>query len=78
MPYEFTEWENEPQPQSSSSRAGKPPRKWTVAAVLDPPLPAPKPQSLIPRIMMLLGLVVVGLLLLGFLVLTVVAFFHHR
>jgi len=39
MPYEFTEYEPEPEPQASSGRAGGPPRKLTAADVLDPPVP---------------------------------------
>jgi hypothetical protein len=36
MPHQFTEYEDEPQPQSSSRRSGGPPRKRTGAGVLDP------------------------------------------
>jgi hypothetical protein len=36
MPQEFTEFDDEPQTQSSSRRPGGPPRKHTGAGVLDP------------------------------------------
>jgi hypothetical protein len=39
MPYEFTEWEHEPEPEASSSRTGGPPRKVTGIGILDPPSP---------------------------------------
>jgi hypothetical protein len=51
MPYEFTEYEPEPEPQASSGRAGRPPRKLTTAGVLDPPVPpkrSPGPLASIP------------------------------
>lgn len=43
MPYEFTAWEQEPEPQASFSRSGSPPRKHTGIGILDPPGP-PKKQ----------------------------------
>jgi hypothetical protein len=39
MPYEFNEWEHEPQTQTSSSRGGGPPRKTTGVGLLDPTVP---------------------------------------
>ena len=51
MPYEFTEYEPEPEPQASSGRAGSPPRKLTTAGVLDRPVPPkrwPGPLASIP------------------------------
>jgi hypothetical protein len=51
MPYEFTEYEHEPEPQASSGRAGSPPRRLTAAGVLDPPVPpkrSPGPLVSIP------------------------------
>jgi hypothetical protein len=36
MPHEFTEFEEEPQTQSSARRSGGPPRKHAGAGVLDP------------------------------------------
>ena len=43
MPYEFTQYEAEPEPQASASRTGGPPRKLTTAGVLDPPVPPRRP-----------------------------------
>jgi hypothetical protein len=50
MPYTFTEWDEEPEPQSSSARWGGPPRKSTLAGVLDPPTPPKQPISPLSRI----------------------------
>ena len=50
MPYEFTEWEQEPEAQASSGRTGGPPRKSTGIGVLDPPVPPKKPLGPIPGI----------------------------
>ena len=50
MPYKFTEWEQEPEPQASSGRTGGPPRKSTAIGVLDPPVPPKKPVGPIPGI----------------------------
>jgi hypothetical protein len=41
MPYAFTEYPDEPEPQSSPSRGGRPPSKVTGADLLDPPSDAP-------------------------------------
>jgi hypothetical protein len=49
MAYEFTEWEQEPEPQASSGRSGGPPRKSSGTGVLDPPFPPKKPVGPIPR-----------------------------
>jgi hypothetical protein len=38
MAYQYTEWENAPEPQASSSRSGGPPQKITGIGTLDPPL----------------------------------------
>jgi hypothetical protein len=43
MPYEFREWEHEPETQTSSARIGGPPRKATGIGVLDPPGPPKRP-----------------------------------
>lgn len=48
MPYEFTEWEQEPTPQASPSRAGVPPRKTTAIGILDPPVPPKRQNPLLP------------------------------
>jgi hypothetical protein len=50
MPHEFTEWEQEPEPQASSGRTGGPPHKSTGVGVLDPPVPPKKPLGFIPGI----------------------------
>ena len=44
MPYEFSEWEHEPETQTSSSRGGGPPQKITGVGLLDPAVP-PKRQG---------------------------------
>jgi hypothetical protein len=51
MPYEFTEYEREPEPRASSGRAASPPHKLTAAGVLDPPFSpkrSPGPLASIP------------------------------
>lgn len=50
MPYDFTEWENEPEPQPSSARSGSPPRKRTGIGILDPPGPPKRLPGAIPAI----------------------------
>jgi hypothetical protein len=50
MPYEFTEYEDELEPDAAGSRRGSPPRKHSAAGVLDPPIPPRKPLSPIPSI----------------------------
>jgi hypothetical protein len=74
MPYEFNERQEELEPNAGGSRLGAPPRKYTGAAVLDPPVPPRKPLSPIPSIPVsaLLKIFVV-LILLG---IGVVAFFY--
>ena len=57
MPYEFTEWEQEPEPQASFSRSGSPPRKHAGIGFVDPPEP-PKKQPA----MLYLKCVVAGLM----------------
>jgi hypothetical protein len=48
VPYEFAEYEDEPEPEAASARGGGPPRKLTGAGVLDPPFPPRKPPGPIP------------------------------
>jgi hypothetical protein len=50
MPYSFNPREEEPEPEAGGSRLGGPPRKYTAAGVLDPPVPPRKPPSPIPAI----------------------------
>ena len=59
MPYEFMEYEDDLEPQASSRLGGGPPRKVTVAGVLDPPVPpkrTPGPLASIPAEWWLRGL----------------------
>ena len=42
MPYEFAEWDQEPEAQAGSRRAGGPPRKSIGIGVIDPPGPPSK------------------------------------
>ena len=75
MPYEFTEFEREPEPQPSSSHGGGPPRKITGVGLLDPPVPPkrqpgpllPIPASLLIRIFA--WIILIGFLLASFLLL---------
>jgi hypothetical protein len=70
MPYDFQEWEQELEPQTSSARIGGPPRKLTGIGVLDPPGPpkrppwpfAALPASFLKRL--LAGLILAGTVLL--------------
>lgn len=50
MPYEFIEWEEDPEPQTSSARSGSPPRKHTGIGILDSAGPPKKPLGFIPAI----------------------------
>ena len=73
MPYQFTEWEQEPEPQASSSHAGGPPRKITGVGTLDPPVPPKSREPLFPiagslfvrmvAVVILIGIVVATFLL---------------
>jgi hypothetical protein len=45
MPYEFQEWEEEPEALASSARIGGPPRKSAGLGVLDPPGPPKRPSG---------------------------------
>jgi hypothetical protein len=69
MAYEFTEWEQEPEPQPSSGNSVIPPGKYTGVGVLDPPVPPKKAPSLL-RIL-------AALVLLGFVV-SIVSMFLAR
>jgi hypothetical protein len=67
MAYEFTEWEQEREPQASSGHSVIPPRKFTGVGVLDQPVPPKKPPSALLRIL-------AALVLVGFVVLIVSMF----
>ena len=58
MPYEFTEWEQEPEPKESSGRSAIPPRTIIGVGVLDAPVPSKKTPSVLLRILAALVLVV--------------------
>ncbi|MGB6199083.1 MAG: hypothetical protein WA871_12555 [Candidatus Acidiferrales bacterium] len=45
MPHQFAEYEEEPEAAASSARGGSPPRKFTGAGILDPPVPYKRPRS---------------------------------
>jgi hypothetical protein len=47
MPYEFTEFEPEPEPLASGRFSG-PPRKMTGIGILDPPVPPKRSPGRIP------------------------------
>jgi hypothetical protein len=74
MPYDFSEYEPELEPQASSMRGTGPPRKFNGIGVLDPPVPPRRPPGPIPatpsslllRILagLLLSAIAVGTLLL--------------
>jgi len=70
MPYEFTEWEPEPEPQASSSRAGGPPRKTTAVGILDPPVPPKRQNPLLPIAGSLFIRVFAAIILIAMVVLT--------
>ena len=79
MPHEFTEWEQELEPQASSGRSGIPPRKFTGTGVLDPPVPPKRPIGPIPRIPASLVLrVLAGLVLAAIVASVVFMFFAHH
>ena len=78
MPHEFTEWEQEPEAQSSSGRTGGPPRKSTGIGVLDPPVPPKKPLGPIPGIpASLLLRIVAGMLLVAVVAALALLLFRH-
>ena len=72
MPYDFQEWEEELEAQTSSGRIGGPPRKLTGIGVLDPPGPpkrSPGPLAALPASFpkrVLAGLILAGAVLLFF------------
>jgi hypothetical protein len=70
MPYEFTKWEQEPEPQASSSRTGGPPRKTTTVGILDPPVPPKRQNPLLPIAGSLFIRIFAAIILIGMAVLT--------
>jgi hypothetical protein len=76
MAYEFTEFEQEPEPQSSGARFGGPPRKLTGIGVLDPLVPPKRPPGPIPATPASLAIrILAGLLLVGLAAATLFLFF---
>ena len=65
MPYEFTEWEPDPEPEPSCSRVGGPPRKVTGIGILDPPLPPKRQGPLLPLAGPFLSRVFAAVVLIG-------------
>jgi hypothetical protein len=78
MPYEFTEWEQEPEPQVSASRAGGPPRKTTVVGILDPPVPPKRQNPLTPIAGSLFMRIFAAIILIGILVVTFLMLLPQR
>jgi hypothetical protein len=78
MPHEFTEWEHGPEAQASSGRSGIPPRKFTTAGVLDPPVPPKRPIGPIPGIPASLLLRVFAAIALAAIIVSVVLIFFAR
>jgi hypothetical protein len=68
MPYEFNEWEHEPQTQTSSSRGGGPPRKITGVGLLDPTVPLKRQGPLLPISAAMLMRIFAAIILVGLLV----------
>ena len=68
MPYEFNEWEHEPETQTSSSRGGGPPRKITGVGLLDPTVPPKRQGPLLPISATMLMRIFAAIILVGLLV----------
>ncbi len=68
MPYEFSEWEQEPETQTSSSHGGGPPRKTTGVGLLDPALPPRQQGPLFPISATMFLRIFAAILLVGMLV----------
>jgi hypothetical protein len=76
VPHDFGAYDPEPEPQSSSSRFGGPPRKSTGIGVIDPPVPPKRPPGPIPAApTSLVWRVAAALLLAGLAVMTFVWLF---
>ena len=68
MPYEFSEWEHEPETQTSSSHGGGPPRKTTGVGLLDQPSPPRRQGPLFPISATMSLRIFAAILLIGMLV----------
>ena len=68
MPYEFGEWEHEPETQTTSSRGGGPPRKTTGVGLLDSAVPPKRQRPFFPISAAMLLRIFAAIILLGMLV----------
>ena len=68
MPYEFNEWEHEPDTQTSSWRGGGPPRKITGVGLLDPTVPPKRQGPLLPISATMFMRIFAAIILVGMLV----------
>jgi len=75
MPHQFTEWEEEPEPQASASHAGSPPRKITGVGIFDPPVPPKRQEPLYPIAGSLFVQIVAVVILIGIVVATFLWFY---
>ncbi len=76
MPYEFNEWEHEPETQTSSSRGGGPPRKMTGVGPLDPTVPPKRQGPLLPISATMFMRIFAVIILVGMLVGMFLLFLH--
>jgi len=78
MPYEFQEWDCQPEAQAASARGGVPPRKVTGIGVLDPPVPPRRPLGPLAALpASFLVRLLAALLLAGIAVFTLIALFRR-
>jgi hypothetical protein len=68
MPYEFNEWEHEPETQTSPLRGGGPPRKMTGVGLLDPSVPPKRQGPLLPISAAMFMRIFAAIILVGMLV----------
>jgi hypothetical protein len=79
LPYDFSEYESELEPQPSSARGSGPRRKFAGIGVLEPPRPPKRPLGPIPSApTSLLWRIVAALLLAGLAVMTLFLNFARR
>jgi|tagenome__1003787_1003787.scaffolds.fasta_scaffold20962926_3 hypothetical protein len=78
MPYEFSEWDDEPETQTSSSRGGGPPRKITGVGLLDSAVPPKKQGPLLPISATMILRISAAILLVGMFVGIFLLFLPHR